>query len=414
MMSILTRTGRILTGLIFVFSGFVKGIDPMGTAFKIGDYLTAFGMEWLDGIALPLSVLLCLVEFVTGMMLITGSMVTIASWMAALFMALFTPLTLVLAIYNPVSDCGCFGDAVVLTNWQTFFKNIVITLLVVFVFARRRDKTAVLPVMTGLNATLAFIFIFLLFMRYNLACLPVIDFRPYSTGTSLPEAMSIPPDAEPDRYDIRFIYEKEGVQQEFTLNDYPADDTAWKFIDQKSVLISKGYIPPIHDFTLVTEQGVDMTDQVTGQPGDVMLMIARDLEKSDRDGLVRGYDLGLEMQQRGVRFFIVTATPPYQAREMVTGFDALYADEITLKTVIRSDPGFVLLHNGTIMGKWSYQNLPDREEFSGDLNALALKTQTKRNGRMVAVIALLTVLLAVTVTLPFSDKEGKADNKAKQ
>jgi len=414
MMSILTRTGRILTGLIFVFSGFVKGIDPMGTAFKIGDYLTAFGMEWFDGIALPLSVLLCLVEFVTGMMLITGSMVTIASWMAALFMALFTPLTLVLAIYNPVSDCGCFGDAVVLTNWQTFFKNIVITLMVVFVFARRRDKTAVLPVMTGLNATLAFIFIFLLFMRYNLACLPLIDFRPYSTGTSLPEAMSIPPDAEPDKYDIRFIYEKEGVQQEFTLNDYPADDTAWKFIDQKSVLISKGYIPPIHDFTLVTEQGVDMTDQVTGQPGDVVLMIARDLDRSDRDGLVRGYDLGLAMQKRGVRFYIVTATPPDDARGMVTGFDALFADEITLKTVIRSDPGFVLLHNGTIMGKWSYKNLPDTEEFSGDLNALALKTQTKRNGRMVTVIALLTVLLAVTVTLPFSVKEWKEDNKAKQ
>jgi len=413
-MSTLTRIGRILTGLIFVFSGFVKGVDPMGTAFKIGDYLTAFGMEWLDGIALPLSLLLCLVEFVTGMMLITGSMVTIASWMAALFMALFTPLTLVLAIYNPVSDCGCFGDAIVMTNWQTFFKNIVITLLVVFVFARRRDRTAVLPVVTGLNATVAFVFLFLLFMRYNIAYLPVIDFRPYSAGTNLPEAMSIPPDAEPDKYDIRFIYEKEGVQQEFTLNNYPADDTAWKFIDQKSVLISRGYVPPIHDFMLVTEQGLDMTDQVTGQPGDVMLMIARDLEKSGRDGLVMGYDLGLEMQKRGVRFHIVTATPPDQARGMVTGFDALYADDITLKTVIRSDPGFVLLHNGTITGKWSYHNLPDRDEFSGDLNALALRTQTKRNGRMVTVIAMLTVLLAVAVTLPFSAKGKKEETSVKQ
>ncbi|MDF1559337.1 MAG: DoxX family protein [Bacteroidales bacterium] len=414
MMSTLSRISRIVTGLIFVFSGFVKGIDPMGTAFKIGDYLTAFGMEWLDGIAVPLSILLCLIEFVTGMMLITGSMVTIASWIAALFMALFTPLTLVLAIYNPVSDCGCFGDAVVLTNWQTFFKNIAITLLVVFVFARRRDRTAVLPVMTGLNATLVFIFIFLLFMRYNLACLPVIDFRPYSTGTNLPEAMAVPPDAEPNKYDIRFIYEKDGLQQEFTLNDYPADDTTWKFIDQKSVLISKGYVPPIRDFTLVTEQGLDMTDQVTGQPGDVMLMIARDLAKSDRDGLARGYDLGLTLQNQGVRFYIITATPPYEARDMVTGFDALYADEITLKTVIRSDPGFVLLHNGTITGKWSYQNLPDTEEFSGDLNALAMKTQTKRSSMMVTVIAILTVLLAVAVTLPFSLKERNENKKIKQ
>jgi hypothetical protein len=140
-----------------------------------------------------------------------------------------------------------------------------------------------------------------------------------------------------------------------------------------------------------------MTDQVTGQPGDVMLMIARDLKKSDREGLVMGYDLGLEMQKRGVRFHIVTATPPDQARGMVTGFDALYADDVTLKTVIRSDPGFVLLHNGTITGKWSYHNLPGRDDFYGDLNALAL-----------------TVLLAVAVTLPFSVNGKKEEKIVKQ
>ena len=136
-------------------------------------------------------------------------------------MALFTPLTLVLAIFNPVTDCGCFGDAIHLTNWQSFFKNIVITLLVVFVFIRRDDSEGTLPVRPGLNATLAFSFLFLLFMRYNLAYLPVIDFRPYKVGTNLPEAMSVPPDAQADRYDIRFIYEKAGEQKEFTLNDIP-------------------------------------------------------------------------------------------------------------------------------------------------------------------------------------------------
>ncbi|MRR19657.1 DoxX family protein, partial [bacterium] len=115
----LTQTARILTGLLFVFSGFVKGIDPMGTAFKLTDYFTAFNIGFLDGMAVPLSITLCLVEFITGMMLLSGSLVTLASWSAALFMALFTPLTLVLAIFNPVSDCGCFGDAIQLTNWQT-------------------------------------------------------------------------------------------------------------------------------------------------------------------------------------------------------------------------------------------------------------------------------------------------------
>jgi len=325
----LTRTARILTGLLFIFSGFVKGIDPMGTAFKLGDYFTAFNMGFLDGLALPLALLLCLVEFVAGMMLLTGALVKPASWMAALFMALFTPLTLILAIFNPVSDCGCFGDAIILTNWQTFFKNVIITLLVVFVFIRRNDETGVMPVKAGLNFTIACVFFFLLFMRMNLTYQPPLDFRPYKVGTNIAEAMAIPEDAEPDKYDIRFIYEKDGVQQEFTLNDYPANDTTWKFVDQKSVLISRGYVPPIHDFTLVNREGVDMTEQITRYEGDIVLMVARRLEKSDRDGLMKGYDAGMELQKQGKEFYIVTATAPSEAEPLVTGFNALFADETT-------------------------------------------------------------------------------------
>jgi uncharacterized membrane protein YphA (DoxX/SURF4 family) len=399
-MKALTQIGRILTGLLFVFSGFVKGIDPMGTAFKLGDYFTAFGAGFLHDLALPLAIILCLVEFVTGMMLLTGSLIRLASWMAALFMAFFTPLTLVLAIYNPVSDCGCFGDAIVLTNWQTFFKNIVITLLVVFVFIRKDDRTGTLPVRSGLNTTLAVVFLFLIFMRYNLAYQPLIDFRPYKVGTNLPEAMSVPPDAPADKYDLRFIYEKDGVRKEFTLNDYPANDTAWKFIDQKSVLISRGYVPPIHGFTLVDDSGVDMTDQVIRSEGDVMLMIARRLDKSDRDGLAKGYNLGLALMEQGLKFYIVTATPFEEARHLTTGFNTLFADEVTLKTVIRSDPGFVLLHNGTVMAKWSYHGLPGKEDFSGDLSAMALKTNTRKNVNLIIISTLLVLSLIIAVTLP--------------
>jgi uncharacterized membrane protein YphA (DoxX/SURF4 family) len=399
-MKVLTQIGRILTGLLFVFSGLVKGIDPMGTAFKLEDYFKAFSVGFLDDLALPLALILCLVEFMTGMMLLTGSFVRLASWMAALFMALFTPLTLVLAIFNPVSDCGCFGDAILLTNWQTFFKNIGITLLVVFVFIRRDDLTGTLAVRPGLSTTLALSFLFLLFMWYNLAYLPVIDFRPYKVGTNLPEAMSVPPDAEADRYDIRFIYEKDGLQKEFTLKDYPAEDTTWKFVDQKSVLISGGYVPPIHDFTLVDGQGADLTEQVTGSEGDVMLMIARKLDKSDRDGLAKGYDLGTELQEEGRKFYVVTATPADEAGNLTKGFNTLFADEVTLKTVIRSDPGFVLLHNGTIIAEWSYNGLPEKEEFKGDLNTLALQNSRQENINLIIISTLLAIILIVAITLP--------------
>ncbi len=403
-MKLLTQIARIVTGIVFAFSGFVKGIDPMGTAFKLGDYFAAFRIGFLDDMALPLSILLCLFEFVTGMMLLSGALVKPASWMAAIFMALFTPLTFILALWNPVSDCGCFGDAIILTNWQTFIKNIIITVPVVFVLIRRNDITGIMSMKRGMNFTIAYIFIFLLFIRMNIAWLPVIDFRPYKTGTNIAEAMTVPPDAEPDKYDIRFIYEKDGVQREFTLNDYPADDTTWKFVDQKSVLISRGYVPPINNFTLITENGIDMTDQVTRHQGSVLLMIARRLGDADRDGLMKGYSLGMDLREKGVDFHIVTATAPAEAAPLVTGFSALYADETTLKTIIRSNPGFVLINNGTVAAKWSYHNLPDNDRFSGDLNAMAFRMQEAAGNRLVAITAILAVLLSVALTLPFRFK----------
>jgi uncharacterized membrane protein YphA (DoxX/SURF4 family) len=403
-MKLLTQIARIFTGIVFVFSGFVKGIDPMGTAFKLGDYFAAFRVGFLDDLALPLSVLLCLFEFVTGLMLLSGALVKPASWMAAIFMALFTPLTLILALWNPVSDCGCFGDAIILSNWQTFIKNVIITIPVIFVFLRRDDINGVMAMKTGMNFTIGYIFIFLLFIRMNITYLPCIDFRPYSVGTNIAEAMTIPPDAEPDKYDIRFIYEKDGAQKEFTLNDYPADDTAWKFIDQKSVLISRGYVPLIHDFVLITEQGIDMTEQVTRHNGDLLLMVSRRLEDADREGLIKGYNLGMELQNKGVDFHIVTATSPEEAAPLVTGFSALYADETTLKTMIRSNPGFVLIHNGTVSAKWSYHNLPGTGDFRGDLNGLALRMHNVAGNRLTAISTVLSILLALALTLPFRFK----------
>lgn len=412
-MKALTQIGRILTGLLFTFSGFVKGIDPMGTAFKLGDYFTAFGIGFMEHLAMPLAITLCLVEFVTGMMLLTGSLVNLASWMAALFMALFTPLTLVLAIYNPVSDCGCFGDAIHLTNWQTFFKNIVITLVVAFIFIRRNDRTGAIPLKAGLNATVVFIFLFLLFMRYNIAYLPVIDFRPYKTGTSIPEAMSVPPGAPADKYDIRFIYEKDGVQKEFGLNDYPGNDSTWKFIDQKSVLVAKGYEPPIHDFRLIDRQGSDMTELILNDQGFVMLMIAKRLEESNKEGLMKGFDLAISLQNQGHGFYVLTATPHEKAVNLVSGFNILFADETTLKTVVRSNPGFVLLQNGTVLGQWSYRSLPGKEKFTGDLKGLALKEQTRSNIRLIIFCTILAVALAVAITMPWRSRHTYHENESK-
>jgi len=401
----LTRLSRIVTGLVFIFSGLVKGIDPLGTAYKLDDYFSAFNFTFLDDLALPLSIILCSVEFLAGLMLITGAFTKIASWAVALFMAVFTPLTLALAIFNPVSDCGCFGDAIHLTNWQTFYKNIILTLLVVFVFIRRDERTATMNLKRSAVALSAYAVIFLLFVWYNLSWLPVIDFRPYRPGTSLPEAMARPADAPEDKYDIRFIYRKEGVTKEFTLQDYPANDTTWEFVDQKSVLVSAGYKPPVHDFYLVTGDGADMTEDILGRPGFTLLMIAGKLEKSNKKGLSDGLDLGFEVQKQNIGFYIVTATPAEEAGAYTSGFTTLFADQTTLKTVIRANPGFLLLQNGTVMAMWSHRDVPSSDKFSGDLNALSVKTHVRRNSFLFAVCSVLIISLLFFITLPLRKKE---------
>jgi hypothetical protein len=338
-------------------------------------------------------------------MLITGAYTKIASWAVALFMALFTPLTLALAIFNPVSDCGCFGDAIHLTNWQTFYKNIILTLLVVFVFIRRNDRTSTMNLKRSAVALAAYTVIFLLFVWYNLTWLPVIDFRPYRPGTNLPEAMARPDDAPADKYDIRFIYRKDGVTKEFTLQDYPANDTTWEFVDQKSVLVSAGYKPPVHDFYLVTGDGTDMTEHILGNPGFTLLMIAGKLEKSNKQGIADGLNLGFEVEKRNIGFYVVTATAAEDAGRYTSGFSTLYADQTTLKTVIRANPGFLLLQNGTVMAMWSHRDVPSAGKFSGDLNALSVKTHARRNSYLFAACTVLIISLLFFMTLPLRKKE---------
>jgi len=225
-MKIVSQISRIIVGLVFIFSGAVKAIDPLGSAYKFHDYFLAFNMAWLDWLSLPLSILLCTIEFAAGFSVITGVRQKTGIVIIILLMAVFTPLTFVLALTNPVSDCGCFGDAVHLTNWQTFWKNVLLVILAVIVFIRRKEITNVFRSSTEWIITGSVAIIFILFSLGNLRYLPVIDFLPYKTGVKIADQMVIPEGAEPDKYITTFIYEKNGEQREFNLDDYPAEDTS--------------------------------------------------------------------------------------------------------------------------------------------------------------------------------------------
>lgn len=379
-MKILKIISRIIVGVVFIFSGFVKAVDPLGTVYKFGDYLNAFNLSFLTPLCLLFAIGLCTLEFLGGISVLFNIKPKIGIWTVTLLMAVFTPLTFVLALTNPVSDCGCFGDAIHLTNWQTFFKNVVLAVPTAFLFIKRNEQDSNLKSKSEWTIIVASTLLFLIFIFYNLRYLPVIDFLPYKVGTYIPEKMIVPEGMPVDQYETTFIYEKEGKQEEFTLENYPANDTTWKFVDARTKLVSKGYEPPIHDLTFTNENGEDKTDLILASQNYTMFMISKKLGEVKAEKIREGLSFGEELKSLGIDFYLLTSSSSGEVRDYImpkifTGIpvfeekdDFYLVDEITLKTMVRSNPGFMLIKEGTIIAKWSWAGRPDIETIINILN----------------------------------------------
>lgn len=371
-MKYVITAGRLILGIVFIFSGFVKSVDPLGSAYKFSDYFTAFKLPFLSWLALPLGVALSAFEVVLGISLLLGYRRRVTYRILFWFMGFFTLLTLVLALFNPVSDCGCFGDAIILTNWQTFLKNVVLMLFVVPLFLVR-DQDG--PFKTGQvrewMALGTFYVLIIGFSLWNLAHLPAIDFRPYDVGTIVKQEMEIPEGAPVDEYETALVYREKasGRTDEFTIDNYPSDTMLWEFVSSESKLVSKGYEPPIHDFAIMDDTGWDIVDQILSEDGYSLLMVSYDLNRANSEALLKAKDWSkLEIVAADYRFYAVTATPSDEVNdlsaELELGYPFYAADEIMLKTIVRSNPGFMLLRNGVIVGKWSFRDFPRIEELN--------------------------------------------------
>jgi uncharacterized membrane protein YphA (DoxX/SURF4 family) len=363
MMKQLKFVSRILTGIVFIFSGTVKAIDPMGSAYKFHDYFHAFKFNFPDSLTLPLAILLCTAEFLAGFSVISGIKQKTGIWLVMILMIIFTPLTLILALTNPVSDCGCFGDAIHLTNWQTFGKNVILITLAIILFSGRNS---VRQIFTDSREWIIIIFaavLFIVFAAGNLRYLPVIDFMPYKTGVKIAEKMVIPEGSQPDIYNTTLIYEKNGERKRFTLENYPADDTTWKFIDQESILVKKGYTPPIHDLNITSAEKGDITGSILADPGYSMLMISSRLSEADPGKLSEGFEIGRYCSEKGINFHILTASGTDQFRNYPDSARFCSVDETTLKTMVRANPGYMLLKEGVIRWKWSWATIPGEKWF---------------------------------------------------
>ena len=367
MRKILVNIARLLLALTFILSGFVKAVDPLGTQYKINDYLAALHLRDLvpDFATLSASVLLSATEFVIGICLLFAIRRRLLSRLTLCVMVVMTLITLWLAIDDPVSDCGCFGDALVLTNWQTFGKNVVLLIAALIICWQPLDMARMIS-KTNQWIVLNYAALFILFVAgYCLYDLPMFDFRPYHVGANIQEGMEVPEGAQQPQFETTFILEKDGQRKEFTIDNYP--DSTWTFIDSKTIQTAEGYVPPIHDFTITTEDG-DITSEVLEEEGYTFLLISPHLENAndsyfDRINLLYEY-----CQDNGYSFYCLTASTD-RARSRwrdMTGAEYPFCttDETTLKTMIRSNPGLMLLHQGTIIRKWSHNSLPKEQQLT--------------------------------------------------
>lgn len=370
-MKLLQNISRLIVGIVFIFSGFVKAIDPMGSTFKFTDYFIAFNMEWLGPAATFLAVLLSALEFVIGFALVNNAVTRISSVLMYIFMSFFTALTLYLAITNPVTDCGCFGDAVKLTNWQTFFKNLVLMVPATIVFLRRKHYVPRFNFGAQFIIIIIGVLISLYVSKQSYNHLPPIDFRPYKAGTYIPLAMNEDLQGAPQpKFDTRIVYEKDGEQKSFTTDNLP--DSTWTWVETISNQIDKGYEPPIQNFHLTDHMKQDVTDLVLSDDRFTLMVVAYDITRMPEESwnmLHRITDIG---EADGFQVFMVTASTYEEVnqfkQEQALHTTTYFADPITLKTILRSNPGVVLLKNGLILNKWHYNDFPD----SNNMNEYAL------------------------------------------
>lgn len=401
---IAVNLARLVLGPVFIFSGYVKAIDPLGTQYKMTDYLeslhlAAYVPSWLTLVA---AVLLAALEFCMGIFMLFAIRRRLTSKVMVAFMSLMTLITVWIFLANPVKDCGCFGDALHLTNAQTLAKNGVLLALALLVMRWPLEQYRFISRSNqwiAINFTILFILLTSLYCLYRL---PIFDFRPYHVGANIPAGMAIPKGAPQPQFETTFILEKNGVRKEFDLDHYP--DSTWTFIDSKTVQTAQGYVPPIHDFSIQTTAGEDITHQVLSHPGYTFLLISPHLEQADDSNFGAIDQIYQYAQRQDVPFICLTASTEKGMKHWqdITGAEYPFGltDETTLKTIIRSNPGLLLIKDGTIVRKWSHNDLPKVDQFTPPLDKspmgqMPADSVSKKIGRVLLCFFLPLLLLVL-------------------
>ena len=392
---------RFVLAATFIFSGYVKAIDPLGTLYKLKDYAAAMSLngllpDWaLVGVAIALGAL----EFALGVFMLFAVRRHVVSRITLAFMTAMTALTLWIFVADPVKDCGCFGDALKLTNGETLLKNIVLSACAALVAWRPVDMARFISRSNQWIVryyTVAYIVITSVYCLYTL---PIFDFRPYHVGMNIKQGMEIPEGAEQPEFESTFLLRKNGETREFTLDNYP--DSTWEYVDTRTVQTKKGYEPPIHDFALTScDTGEDITEQVLTKKGYTFLLISPRLAVADDSNFGDIDQIYEYAEENGADFYCVTASANDEIERWrdITGAEYQFcnADETTLKTMIRSNPGLMLLKDGTIIDKWSHNALPQTDDLTAPLQQLTIGKAQNDSTTERLLIVLLTFFLPLS------------------
>ncbi len=352
------KTIRIITGLVFLFSSFVKGVDPMGTYYRVADYLDAYGWYAMKDFSLYIAILLITAEFLLGIAFLLKMKMKLASLGMLIMMAFFTVVTYFDAVDNMVPDCGCFGEAVTLTNWQTFYKNIVLIIFALIVFIYRSKTVRVMKGVLQFAVLIVITGAFDVFIMYNYYNLPVIDFRDWKIGNDMKSE-----GRETVKNYLVFKNIETGELKEFVSPDYPWNDSVWmsqwEFVDQRidnSQLIQK------HSLIIEDRDGNDVTVDVIENPGYQLIFTSYELADVPDDIVKEAGNLYSHLEGSDVGFVMVTSSSDYideYSMEYNPKYDIYLGDDVELEAMVRSNPGLVLLKNGVVIDKWNYRNFPD-------------------------------------------------------
>ena len=374
MKKIIVNLCRILVGVLFIFSGFVKADDPLGFSYKLGEYFDAFGIDkfFPDPSSIYLSMLICVFEMFVGICLLIGVFRNFASWMSLLMIVFFGFLTFYTAWFNKVTECGCFGDAIPMTAWQSFYKNVILFLLILPFFFNRRYINPIFPLRPARTVAISLLLASLLFTMYAYYYLPPIDFRPYADGKDIKKQMEIPADAPKDSVVMTFIYKnnKTGAEKEISMDALSKMDSLGRldleknftFKDRKDKVIKEGYRPPIHDFS-IQSQDSDVTKSFLAEKGYRLMIVQYDIEKSasrfqpELNKLVMDLMKNTRIKIWPVSGSSVALNEKYR-KENAVPYTYYSADVTVLKTIVRSNPGLVLFHDNVVLHKWSATALP--------------------------------------------------------